>query len=361
MKILLLGGTGAMGAHLKEILAERGDEVFVTSRRTRQDAPPIHYVQGNAHDMAFLHVILSNVWDAIVDFMVYSTEEFQQRATLPLSATRQYVFVGSSRVYAASEREITENSPRLLDMVDDPAYLETDEYALRKARQENILLNRTERNFTIVRPYITYSEQRLQLGDMEHSKWLLRALDGRTVVFSKDIAGHYTTLTYGLDVAKGIAALIGNEKAMGEAFHITGTKAMTWRDILDIYFDAIAHVTGKRPHVKWIDKSKKLLNPALKYQVLYDRMLDRRFDNSKIMRVAPWLVFTDPAKGLPLCIQQFAATQDLHNYSIVDEAENDRLTDEHIRLSQIKSFKHKVLYVLCRYLHIKPTALNFKK
>jgi len=361
MKILLLGGTGAMGAHLKDILAERGDKVFVTSRRTRHDTPNIHYIQGNAHDMAFLQEILSDGWDAVVDFMVYSTEEFQQRASMLLAATRQYIFISSSRVYAESLKPITEDSPRLLDIVGDVAYLATDEYALRKARQEDILLKGKAKNFTIIRPYITYSEQRLQLGDMEHAKWLLRALDGRTVVFSKDIVDHYTTLTYGLDVAKGIAALTGNAKALGEAYHITGTKSMTWREVLDIYFDAIEHITGRRPQVKWIDKSRKLQNPALKYQVLYDRIFDRWFDNSKITDAAPMLVFTDPVKGLPMCVQEFVRSQNLHNYSIVEEAENDRLTGEHIRLSQIKPFKHKVLYVLCRYLRINPATIFRKK
>lgn len=357
MKILLLGGTGAMGVHLKDILASRGDDVFITSRRRRSDEQHIHYIQGNAHDIVFLHFVLKQGWDAIVDFMVYSTDEFKQRVPLLLSATHQYIFISSSRVYAESEKPITETSPRLLDVLDDAVYLATDEYALRKARQEDLLLKGTAQNFTIVRPYITYSEERLQLGDMELHKWLLRALDGRTIVLSRDIADHYTTLTYGLDVANGINSLIGNEKALGETFHITGTKAMTWREVLGVYLDTIQDITGIRPKVKWIERSRILSNPAQKYQVLYDRFFDRQFDNSKILSIAPWLEFTDPSKGLPSCVKHYAKTQDLHNYSVIDEAENDRVTHEHLRLSQIRSFKHKILYIVCRYFHVKPNIL----
>lgn len=58
MKVLVLGGTGAMGSALVEILARRGDEVIVTSRRKRESTRSVKYVQGNAHDIAFLEELL---------------------------------------------------------------------------------------------------------------------------------------------------------------------------------------------------------------------------------------------------------------------------------------------------------------
>lgn len=59
---------------------------------------------------------------------------------------------------------INEETPRLLDMIKDEEYLNTDEYALSKARQENILHEAGCNNWTIIRPYITFSETRLHLG-----------------------------------------------------------------------------------------------------------------------------------------------------------------------------------------------------
>ena len=140
MNILVLGGTGAMGVHLVELLSQRGDAVFVTSRRERPSRKNVTYVRGDAHDNVFLQTLLdSRRWDAIVDFMVYRTEEFRHRVPQLLAATAQYVFLSSSRVYADSAEPITEDSPRLLDISTDAAYLKTDEYALAKARQENAL------------------------------------------------------------------------------------------------------------------------------------------------------------------------------------------------------------------------------
>lgn len=76
--------------------------------------------------------------------------------------------MSSARVYARSaDRQITESSSRLLDICDDEEYLRTDDYALTKARQENMLFCAKTQNWTIIRPYITFSEIRLQLGVFE--------------------------------------------------------------------------------------------------------------------------------------------------------------------------------------------------
>lgn len=96
MKILLLGGTGAMGTHLKDILSSRGDDIYITSRKQRQDGQHIFYIKGNAHELSFLNYLVARQWDAIVDFMVYSTEEFRQRVGVLLQSTNQYFFISSS-------------------------------------------------------------------------------------------------------------------------------------------------------------------------------------------------------------------------------------------------------------------------
>ena len=75
---------------------------------------------------------------------------------------------------------------RLLDVSHDSIYLKTDEYALAKARQEDILRKSGKNNWTIIRPYITYSESRLQLGVLEKEAWLYRALKGFQEMFWKN-------------------------------------------------------------------------------------------------------------------------------------------------------------------------------
>lgn len=333
-----------MGAHLVGLLSERGDAVFVTSRRARPSYDNITYVQGNAHDDGFLRSLLSGRrWDAIVDFMIYTTGEFRLRAPLLLAATAQYLFLSSARVYAGSVAPITEDSPRLLDVSRDREYLATDEYALAKARQENLLSDSGRANWTIIRPYITYSEMRLQLGVLEKEAWLARALRGQTVVFSEDIAGRMTTLTYGHDVARGIAALIGEEKALGEAFHITCDRPIRWREALDIYLDALESETGRRPKALLTDAA-----PVITPQVKYDRHYDRVFDNTKIRGFIDTRSFVEPREGLRRCLEAFLGQPQFGQIPARTVARLDRMAMERTPLAAFDGAKRKAVYLLFR-------------
>lgn len=351
MKILVLGGTGAMGASLVPILAANGNEVTVTSRsKCNSENKKIHYQQGNARELTFLRGILSTHYDVIVDFMVYATAEFQERCELLLSATDQYIFLSSSRVYAASEAPLTENFPRLLDVTTDRVYLQTDEYALAKARQENLLCASGKQNWTIVRPYITYNTERLQLGVFEKELWLYRAIHGQTIVVPKDILGHITTLTWGGDVAKGIAALAGNPQAYGQEFHIATNESIRWSEVLELYKRVFHEVTGQTMKIQLIDSSERMgqliLNP---YQIQYDRLFDRKFDNSKFKRVTGERGFISPQEGLEHCLRIFMEKPKFRNITVKEQAWMDKETRERSSLSYFSGYESKMKYMIGRY------------
>jgi len=126
MKILLLGGTGVIGRYLSDRYLKEGIDVYVTSRSVHNDQGTIHYLYGNAKENSFLSQVCGLMaWDAIVDFMSYKTQEFEQRASLLLQSTKQYVFISTARVYGNLEHPIKESSPRLLDCCEDKTYLAT--------------------------------------------------------------------------------------------------------------------------------------------------------------------------------------------------------------------------------------------
>lgn len=90
-------------------------------------------------------------------------------------------------------------------------------------------------NWTIIRLYFTYNDQRLQLGVYEKENWLYRVLCGRTIVMSADIADGTTLLAYGLDVATVVENLIGNEEGFGQVFYIVYQETTIW----GIYYNSI--------------------------------------------------------------------------------------------------------------------------
>ncbi len=347
--ILVLGGTGAMGKHVVKLLSQSENQVFVTSRSFHKDETNIHYLQGNAKNAQFLASILPmHPWDAIVDFMIYGTHDFEERIDQLLSSTRQYVFISSSRVYADTQPAIAESSPRLLDACHDSTYLSTDEYALSKAREEDILRRHEKKNWTIVRPYITYSEQRLQLGVLEKEYWLYQALHGRTIVFSQDIARRTTTMTYGYDVARGIAALLGRKEALGRVFHITVDESHTWQEIFDLYIRVLTEHLGHAPKMKMISKNPRIDIPTSKWQVLYDRYYDRRFDNTAIKEFINTTTFTPTLQGIEQCLRDFLKNPSFHINGWGEHAMYDRITGEWTPWKEIPTWEQRLKYFLRR-------------
>lgn len=346
--VLVLGGTGAMGNELVACLSSAGFDVSVTTREARPSSPTCRFIVGNARQDEFLDEVLKNEWDVIVDFMVYRTAEFQKRVERLLGAARQYVFVSSARVYADSSEALSEESPRLLDITSDAKYLMTDEYALAKARQENQLFASSRRNWTIVRPYITYGDHRLQLGTLEKELWLYRALRGRSIVFADEFASRKTTMSWSADVASAISKLIGNSDAHGEAFNVCSTQSLCWSRVLDVYVRALQASLDLTVNVKFVDMQSFSTIRAAHYQINYDRIYNRIFDNSKLLRTVGPTIFTDTETGLQTCIKQFLRTPVFKTIEWKSEAVMDRLCGEFTWPSEINGHWNKLKYLASR-------------
>lgn len=349
MQILVLGGTGAMGQPLVETLSHNND-VYVTSRSERTSTKRIKYINGNAQNREFLEKILcSKYWDAVIDFMVRSEDTLKELVSLFLDNTKQYVFISSSRVYAKTDGIITETTPRLLEASTDKEYLQTKEYALSKAREEDVLLKSGRTNFTIIRPTISYNTYRLQLGVLEKENWLYRALKGRSIVFSEDINDKITTMTLGDDVSKGISSIIGQERALGEIFHITSPISLPWSDVLKVYLSVLNKHLGKEVRVVMTKKSLNLNFKWRIYQVIYCRYFNRTFDNSKISEYCDVNQFTAPQLGLKKCLEDFLKNPKFQNIPWDLEALHDQAAKEATPLTEIKGKGAKFTYFCYRY------------
>lgn len=302
-KILLLGGTGAMGGYLVNLI-DKQDLVYVTSRSTRKDYDNVHYIQGNARDLSFLIDVLREKWDAIVDFMNWGHDEFLEAHKILLTSTNHYIFLSSCRVFA-NYPNITESTPRLLDVSEDMDFLKTQRYAVRKAREENMLTNSGYNNYTIVRPYITFSNNRLQLGIYEKEQWLSRALQRKPVYITKGILDNYTTLTYGVDVAKCLALLI-NRQPLSAAVNISTCQSVKWREVLDLYQKAMKDIVDIELIVEERDNIQSIEDLYEGgYNTKYDRLWNRTFDNKLAAELfGVGCVFEDSLVALDNCIRE---------------------------------------------------------
>ena len=332
----MLGGTGAMGVYMVPEMLKLGYQIYITSRKEHESTEDVIYITGNAKEKAFVDTLLSQRFDAIVDFMIYKTKEFEERCHDFLDSTSHYIFLSSYRVYGDNHgKPITENSPRLLDSVQDSEYLLTDEYGLAKARQENILRATGRNNWTIVRPAITYSKDRFQLGTMEAADFVKRALSGKPVIFPRQMLNKYATLSWAGDVAKMISRMVQNEEALGETFTVSTAEYHTWKEIVDIYRELLDM------KVRIVDLSVYQRIMGGPYQIKYDRMLDRIVDNSKALKVAHMRQeeLMPLKEGLRMELEAFRKNPSYRGYVAKRDREMDQVVEQKVPFSnRIKFF-----------------------
>jgi len=196
------------------------------------------------------------------------------------------------------------------------------------------------------------------LGVYEKEKWLYRALNGRPIVFSKDVASKSTSLTYGGDVARVMTKLIGNKKATGEAFHIVSPENIRWNDVLNIYVDALTEIRGTRPIVELTESA--IVPEEAKYQYQYDRLFNRTFDSGKVEKVIGEVpTYIKPKEGLTRCVREFIL--EFESFRTIDwrmEAAFDRRTASRTSVSEIQGKRDRLRYLGYRYA---PTIMNVIK
>lgn len=280
-RILVLGGTGAMGRYLVPELLSMGFQVDCAALdNITSENPSLKYIRCNIKENNNLRELVSQKYDAIVDFLTYTTKEFEDVYKLFLDNTDQYIFLSSCRVYADMP-PISEKTPRLLEVSTDKTFLATEDYALYKAKEENLLYNSGKKNWTIVRPATTYSTGRFQLVTLEADTVLYRIAKNKTIVLPEEAMNKNATMSWGGDVGKMIARLVLNPRAYGEDYIVSTSEHNTWKEIAEIYNSIcpFKYVTASTDD--YID----ILGGSdwVKYQLIYARLFQRITDNSKIL------------------------------------------------------------------------------
>ncbi len=287
-KILIPGGTGAMGTYLVPELVRLGYAVDVVSLDdVTSNEPGLRYFKANFLDDAVMEEFLKNDYDAIIDFMLYQEEPFKARMDRLLTGTEHYIGLSTYRIYADVEHPITERSPRLLDVMKDPEYIGCDtEYSLYKARIENLVNSSKHMNWTFLRPSITFSKRRFQLITLEADVVISAAKNGISLLLPEEAKNVQATMTWAGDVAKMVPRLLFNKDAMREIYHPATSEHHTWDEIAQYYRELIGlkyEYVDKETYLNVITRGK--MGNGARWQLEYDRLFDRIMDNSKILNI----------------------------------------------------------------------------
>ena len=108
-----------------------------------------------------------------------------------------------------------------------------------------------------------------------------RAILGKKVVLPLEAKNVQATMTWAGDVAKMIAGLLFNEKAMREIYTVSTAEHHTWGEIAEYYHELIGL------ECTWVSNDEYIsaINGHIGHyrQLWYDRLFDRIVDNTKIL------------------------------------------------------------------------------
>lgn len=282
-KVLLIGGGGTLGTYTAQELLKQGHSVDIICLEDKtSDDENIKFYKGKAN-LDYLSEFLKNrMYDGIVNFIHYpDIEEYPPVHSLLTVHTKHLIVLSSYRVYADEQHPVTEQAPMLLDVSTDKEFLETEKYAISKAKLEKYLNSECKgQNWTVVRPVISFSKIRFDLVIYCGHDLLKKIRNGEIIPVPIDAKN----LTAGLDWAgnsgKLIANLLFKEECFCEAYTVSSAQNLTWGEVAELYTELL----GAKFSWVSLEEFRKATNDYNLYALLYDRLFDRNIDNRKILK-----------------------------------------------------------------------------
>jgi len=323
MKVLFIGGTGFISTAVSRIAIERGMELYLLNRGIRSsEIPGARQLTGDIHNPESMRNALQNLkFDVVVDWIAYTPEDIERDLQVFRGRTRQFVFISSATVYQKPPVNylITESTP-----LGNPFW----DYAQKKIDCETRLMKAyREEDFpvTIVRPSFTYNTYLpVAIGGFGCYTLADRLLKGKPIIVHGDGTSLWVN-THAEDFAKGFLGLLGNEKAIGEAFHITSDEVLTWNQI----YQTIAEALGVKANIVHIPTDFIIsVVPQMKGGLLGDKAWSVVFDNSKIKSFVPEFQATIPfSEGMRRALEWFAADKSRQRIDEHVNQEMDKIID----------------------------------
>jgi nucleoside-diphosphate-sugar epimerase len=321
MKVLFLGGTGFISTAVSRLLVARGVDLTLLHRGLREPTlAGVRHLTADIHRPEAVAATLADQrFDVVVDWIAYTSEDIERDLSLFRGRTRQYVFISSASAYQKPPATylITESMPLF-----NPYWT----YSRNKIACETRLLEAyRDEGFpvTIVRPSLTYDPNfPMAIGGWGCYTLADRLLKGQPIIVHGDGSSLWV-VTHAEDFARGFAGLLGNEQAVGHAFHITSDEVLTWNQIYTTIADALG-VEARIVHIPSDFIAR--VAPNLGAGLLGDKAWSVVFDNRKIRAFVPGFLATIPFReGIRRTVAWFAADPQRQRVDAAVNAEMDRI------------------------------------
>ena len=326
MRILIIGGTGTISSAITRQLAASGQDLWLLNRGTRKQEVPagVKQIVADISNEEEVERLLGDMqFDAVCEFIGFVPEQVERDIRLFKGRTRQYVYISSASAY---------NKPASNHVINEGTTLANPywEYSRNKSACEELLMKEYRENafpVTIVRPSHTYCERSVPVsvhGLKGSWQVLKRMIDGKPVVVQGDGSSLWT-LTWNEDFARGFIGLLGNPKAIGEAFQIMSDESLTWNQV----YKCVADALGVAFHPYYVSSEFLAAVAPKEYDftgnLLGDKSVTVVFDCSKLKRVVPGFQATTRFhEGVRRCVDYLLSHPELQ----VEDEEFDAWCDQ---------------------------------
>ncbi len=259
LSVLFIGGSGVISSACSQVAVDQGLHLSVLNRGASAAHRPLpdsaSVLRGDARDPdSVRQAIGSQEFDVVVDWVAFTPEHVRADIEIFRGRVGQYVFISSASAYQnkiACEDELVS------------AY-RADGFPV-----------------TIVRPSHTYDKTSVPFT----GGWTVlgRMRQGKPIVVHGDGTSLWT-LTHHQDFARGFVPLLGHQRAIGEAFHITSDDVLTWNQIA-LMLAAAAGTCAEIVHVP--SDTIAAMDPDWGASLLGDKSHSMVFDNAKLRTLVP--------------------------------------------------------------------------
>ena len=325
MKILMIGGTGTISSAITRQLAAAGHDLWLLNRGTRKSEVPEGVTQlivDINNESKVLELLGKKTFDAVCEFIGFLPSQVERDVRLFKGRTRQYVYISSASAYnkPAANHVITEGTT-----LANPYW----EYSRNKIACEELLLKEYRENgfpVTIVRPSHTYCERGVPVsvhGPKGSWQVLKRMIQGKQVILNGDGSSLWT-VTWNEDFARGFIGLLGNPKAIGEAFQIMSDEQLSWNQI----YQCVANALGVEFRPYYVASEFLAATSPKEWDftgnLLGDKSVTVVFDCAKLKRAVPGFQATTRFdEGVRRCVQYILAHPELQ----IEDPEFDQWCD----------------------------------
>jgi nucleoside-diphosphate-sugar epimerase len=321
MRVLFIGGTGFVSTAVSRMAIAEGLELYLLNRGSRlAHLPGSHGLTADIHRPEDVRAALQGLeFDVVVDWIAYAPDDIERDLALFRGRVKQYVFISSASAYQKPPAHylVTESTP-----LHNPYW----DYSRNKiACEERLMQAYLDEGFpvTIVRPSLTYDQNLpIAIGGWGCYTLADRLKSGRPIIVHGDGSSLFV-VTHADDFGRGFLGLLGNERALGQAFHITSDEVLTWDQIYQTIAEALG-VEAKIVHIP-SDLIARVA-PQLAGSLLGDKTWSVVFDNSKIKSFVPGFQATIPLRvGIRRALAWFAADESRRRIDEAVDSEMDRI------------------------------------